>query len=798
MTTVVLNGSPDATSQAETVARLFDARHGGRDDPVRSFHLRGFALGHCLGDFDCWTRTPGRCRIPDAGQEIERAVHDADLLALVCPVTFGGYNAELKRALDRLIPLILPFFARKAGLTHHALRYTRLPRMIGIGVDATPSPARARLFAALVESNALNLGCPAWGAAVLSGDAEDWPAQMDTALKAQAVPGNATGSREATTDDLHAVLRHDAQAQGFAPAPKVAILIGSARPVAESTSWSLARYLASRLDAAGGSTRLIAATEFARGAAAAEAAARGLAEADIVVVAAPLYVDTLPALPTLALERLRALRQTQGARPARLVGLVNCGFPEPEQTRFAFAVLREAAREMGMVWAGGLAIGGGEAIHGRPLAETGGMTAALRRALEASAVALAQGGAVPHDAAVAAARAFLPPALYRMMGGFGQWWQARKTGLSLSDLRARPFDALSDADWQAAVGRAAVPSRPLRVLSKRSETPDTITLTFEDPARDPLTFAPGQYITLEAEIGGLPVRRAYSLSSVPADKVLAITVKHVPGGAMSTYLHEQVQPGDLIRSFGPAGDFGPGPTTPARLLLLIGGGAGIVPLAAIARHVLDQGAQVTLIHGAQRRENAIFADRLDDLARAYAQHLTYTLVLEKGPGEAPHGQLTPGVLARLLPVELSGIDRALVCGPEAMQEAARHALIAGGIDPARIVTEIFTSPRQADVAWQAQTANLLDATGGARAIPVAAGQSLLDAALDAGEAIAFSCLSGGCGACRVQIVEGAGTIVLDSPNTLSAAETSAGRVPACITRLTGPVTFRVAGASGRD
>ena len=56
------------------------------------------------------------------------------------------------------------------------------------------------------------------------------------------------------------------------------------------------------------------------------------------------------------------------------MALLNCGFPEPEQMRFALQMLREFAREAGYCYAGGLTVGGGEAIHGRPLASTGGMT----------------------------------------------------------------------------------------------------------------------------------------------------------------------------------------------------------------------------------------------------------------------------------------------------------------------------------------------------------------------------------------------------------------------------------------
>ncbi|NHB76399.1 2Fe-2S iron-sulfur cluster binding domain-containing protein [Rhodobacter calidifons] len=69
------------------------------------------------------------------------------------------------------------------------------------------------------------------------------------------------------------------------------------------------------------------------------------------------------------------------------------------------------------------------------------------------------------------------------------------------------------------------------------------------------------------------------------------------------------------------------------------------------------------------------------------------------------------------------------------------------------------------------------------------GQSLLDAALDAGQTIDFSCLTGGCGSCTVRLVEGAKHVALDTPNSVSPADLAAGIVPACITRLTGPVRF---------
>ena len=70
-------------------------------------------------------------------------------------------------------------------------------------------------------------------------------------------------------------------------------------------------------------------------------------------------------------------------------------------------------------------------------------------------------------------------------------------------------------------------------------------------------------------------------------------------------------------------------------------------------------------------------------------------------------------------------------------------------------------------------------------------KTLLEAALDAGVSISFSCCSGGCGACRVNVNEHPEHVVLDEPNEVSADDLAKGAVPACLTRLRGPIGFSI-------
>jgi putative NADPH-quinone reductase len=154
----------------------------------------------------------------------------------------------------------------------------------------------------------------------------------------------------------------------------VLLLVGSAkRP--RSTSESLGTYLGERL----GERRFEAETLLLHRALKSDASAdkkhpceellAAADRADVLVIAFPLYVDSLPYLVIQAMEHIArhrkdAHRQARGkGKSQRLVAIVNCGFPEARQNDTALAICRQFAREAGFEWAGGLALGGGEAIR---------------------------------------------------------------------------------------------------------------------------------------------------------------------------------------------------------------------------------------------------------------------------------------------------------------------------------------------------------------------------------------------------------------------------------------------------
>ncbi len=174
MRAFVLNGSAIEGSMVDSVSNyLVDLlRIKGHVADVRV--LRDEEIAPCLGCFSCWLRTPGECIIRDDGAELPRKVIQSDILFLLTPVTFGTYSSQLKKALDRYAcPVLLPFFEKIDGETHHAARYLENPKMVAIGVLPGKDEESEALFDALVQRNAMNMHTEAVSRIVYMDDNPD-------------------------------------------------------------------------------------------------------------------------------------------------------------------------------------------------------------------------------------------------------------------------------------------------------------------------------------------------------------------------------------------------------------------------------------------------------------------------------------------------------------------------------------------------------------------------------------------------------------------------------------------------
>jgi len=126
----------------------------------RSIVLRSSNISPCMGCFDCWLKTPGTCVINDSARNITNIAVESDIWFFLTPMRFGGYSSNLKKAVDRLLPIFVPVFTRVGGEVHHRLRYEKHPILIGIGHDEDGSEDKAEMFKKLISRNAINFRSP--------------------------------------------------------------------------------------------------------------------------------------------------------------------------------------------------------------------------------------------------------------------------------------------------------------------------------------------------------------------------------------------------------------------------------------------------------------------------------------------------------------------------------------------------------------------------------------------------------------------------------------------------------------
>ncbi len=157
MKATVLNGCLDDQEFGNAFHETVLAELASAGYNAIPYILREEKIAPCMGCFVCWIKTPGICVMDDAARRIAQDVVQSDVLIYITPVTFGGYSSELKKALDRNIPIILPFFQKIKGEIHHKARYDHYPNLLVIGYLDKPNPEYEETFNFLAERNALNM-----------------------------------------------------------------------------------------------------------------------------------------------------------------------------------------------------------------------------------------------------------------------------------------------------------------------------------------------------------------------------------------------------------------------------------------------------------------------------------------------------------------------------------------------------------------------------------------------------------------------------------------------------------------
>ena len=351
--------------------------------------------------------------------------------------------------------------------------------------------------------------------------------------------------------------------------------------------------------------------------------------------------------------------------------------------------------------------------------------------------------------------------------------------------------------------KATVRTVRAQVVARTVETADAVGVELRSLDGALPSARPGQFVTVEMEIEGVVVKRAYSIVAQPSPDRFCIAVKKIATGVVSPRMHA-LAIGDILSIRGPLGLFVVDPDlTRATEYLAIAGGSGITPIVAIIEAVLlyEPQSRIALIYGNRSVAATMFRARLREAAARSSGRLRVQFVDEQWLPDSNEtscaGQLDELVLQReinRMAVTTSAV--ALLCGPTVVMQNARNVLRARGFVDSNVREERFGSPHASDRSGAALQAHVASVIVGVQRyqFTVAPTQTLLEGAQAANVPMPSSCTMGGCGACAVMVEQG--ELVHDEPNCLTAAERTSGKGLACVARLATDCIVRVANVGG--
>ena len=180
-------------------------------------------------------------------------------------------------------------------------------------------------------------------------------------------------------------------------------------------------------------------------------------------------------------------------------------------------------------------------------------------------------------------------------------------------------------DNAMALAKALHPKRQylkIEKVTKRGEDCKSFTLVpdTEKGTTSLAYFGAGKYLTVFETIEGMPITRAYSISSSPKDSLegkYVLTIKLVEGGLMSKYIFDTWTEGRSVEVSAPAGNFEYQELRDAKKVICLAGGSGITPFVSMANAIKDgdEDFEMTLLYGSRNYDNILFRDELDALQK---------------------------------------------------------------------------------------------------------------------------------------------------------------------------------------
>ena len=273
-------------------------------------------------------------------------------------------------------------------------------------------------------------------------------------------------------------------------------------------------------------------------------------------------------------------------------------------------------------------------------------------------------------------------------------------------------------------------------------------------------FQAGNYLTIELDIDGAIVTRAYSIVSSPnkayKEKNIAIIVKDYDQGFVSKYLNHNLKVGDEVILEVGLGEFNYQEYRDYKNIVAIAGGTGITPFISMAHDIIDRNLDInlTILYGSVNPHQIIAKDELDSLVQDNIKVVHIISGNYKFDGEK--GFIDEKIIKKYSPKDCSYF----VAGPEIMIKSVTQNLEKLGVDLRRIrveqnpisdVTQLIDSPK--DLNNRELEIDVYQGIYMSR-IKANSNESIAVALERSGLRIHIGCRSGNCGFCRIKILEG--------------------------------------------
>jgi ferredoxin-NADP reductase/predicted pyridoxine 5'-phosphate oxidase superfamily flavin-nucleotide-binding protein len=328
---------------------------------------------------------------------------------------------------------------------------------------------------------------------------------------------------------------------------------------------------------------------------------------------------------------------------------------------------------------------------------------------------------------------------------------------SNSFARSRMWRSKSNLAWSG--------TREFVCRERVQECDDVVSFVLA-PADDAplLPFRAGQYVTVTPP-DNPALQRCYSLSNTPGDAHLRITVRKHGTGALSPWLHKNVQPGSSVRLGAPRGRFTLDERS-TRQIALISAGVGLTPVVSMLAHLTQTlpGRPVWFIHGARNGDEHAMRDFVEAQARrnpGLRTHFSYSR-----PGESDRigthydaaGRIDVDTIAALLDLDEADF---YLCGPSEFMTSLRSSLEERGVPSERIRMELFAAGGEAVRPLKLPSSpsdgpapNVCFSRSGKEVRWSPAAGSLLTLALEQGLPAPYICRSGDCQSCALPLEGG--------------------------------------------